>query len=520
MNTEKTKTIWFGSKRGSKDKLAISSDLVWDDSEFTLLGLEFSVNLPSIPIKNYSKAISSINKTIESWKYRKTTPIGKITIIKSLLLSKLVHLFMLLPITDKILKEINSILYKFLWGGKADKVNRQDVCKPYIKGGLQMTDIFLFEKRMKLKWLQLIMNSNSKGWFKLLDKCLGNVNNIFIFGTEWCIKTKHCLNPFWESVFRYWTDIEKSHQFESNDDIWSNCLWYNNKLGTQNICFQDWVNMGINFVSDMLNENGSVLSLNEMKQVYHSNINFLNYYAISGLVKKFISKNKKGDKLDILKPYIPFHVKTIVNLKKHTRNQFKGNKCNDLLGQNEIKWNRDLNLEQDQLFWKCIYKGCFWSIQDNVYIWFQYRILRKILGTNNLLFKIKVSQSSQCRLCSEQTETISHLFSQCSKSIDLWENIKVWIKSKIGYILTLNSKLMILGENNFDEHFWPLNFVLIVTRYYIFACAQKSQMPNIYVLQKKLKSIYQEQEILSQLNNYENKFAQNWVIWRSIFDNI
>ena len=86
------------------------------------------------------------------------------------------------------------------------------------------------------------MNLNSKGWFKLLDKCLGNVNNIFIFGTEWCIKTKHYLNAFWESVFRYWTDIEKSHQFESNDDIWSNSLWYNNKLGTQDICFQDWVN--------------------------------------------------------------------------------------------------------------------------------------------------------------------------------------------------------------------------------------------------------------------------------------
>ena len=144
VNTENTKTIWFGSKRGSKDKLAISSNLVWDDFEFTLLGLEFSVNLPSIPIKNYSKAISSINKTIESWKYRNTTPIGKITIIKSLLLSKLVHLFMLLPITDKILKEINSILYKFLLGGKADKVNRQDVCKLCIMGGLQMTDIFSF----------------------------------------------------------------------------------------------------------------------------------------------------------------------------------------------------------------------------------------------------------------------------------------------------------------------------------------------------------------------------------------
>ena len=85
---------------------------------------------------------------------------------------------MLLPITDKILKEINLILYKFLWGCKADKVNKQDVCKPHTMGGLQMTDSFLFEKCMNLKWLQLIMNSNSKGWFKLLEKCLGNVNNI------------------------------------------------------------------------------------------------------------------------------------------------------------------------------------------------------------------------------------------------------------------------------------------------------------------------------------------------------
>ena len=186
--------------------------------------------------------------------------------------------------------------------------------------------------------------------------------------------------------------------------------------------------MGINIVSDILNENGSVLSLNEMKRVYHLNINFLNYYAISGLVKKFISKNKKGDKLDILKPYIPFHVKTYVNLKKDTRNQFNGNKCNDLQGQNEVKWNRELNLEQDQFFWKCIYKSCFWSILDNVYIWFQYRILRKILGTNNLLFKIKVSQSSQCRLCSEQTETISHLFSQCSKSKHKgMDKVKNWL---------------------------------------------------------------------------------------------
>ena len=116
MNSEKTKLVWFGSKKGSKEKLTVSSDLVWDDCEFNLLGLEFSVNLSSIPQRNYSKAISKVNKIIDSWRYRNLTPFGKITIIKNLLLSKFVHLFVALPITEKILKDINSIFYRFLWG--------------------------------------------------------------------------------------------------------------------------------------------------------------------------------------------------------------------------------------------------------------------------------------------------------------------------------------------------------------------------------------------------------------------
>ena len=164
MNSEKTKLVWFGSKKGSKEKLTVSSDLVWDDCEFNLLGLEFSVNLSSIPQRNHSKARSKVNKIIDSWRYKNLTPFGKITVIKNLLLSKFVHLFIALPITEKILKYINSTFYRFLWGGKPDKVNRQDICRPYLKGGLQMINIFHFEKSMKLKWLKLIMSSSSTGW--------------------------------------------------------------------------------------------------------------------------------------------------------------------------------------------------------------------------------------------------------------------------------------------------------------------------------------------------------------------
>ena len=46
-----------------------------------------------------------------------------------------------------------------------------------------MINIFHFEKSMKLKWLKLIMSSSSTGWYELLDKCLGNTDKIFTFGS-------------------------------------------------------------------------------------------------------------------------------------------------------------------------------------------------------------------------------------------------------------------------------------------------------------------------------------------------
>ena len=63
---------------------------------------------------------------------------------------------------------------------------------------------------------------------------------IFTFGSEWYFQIKNDLNRFWGSVFKYWFDIEKSHQLITNEDILNNSPWYNSKLGTEDICFQDW----------------------------------------------------------------------------------------------------------------------------------------------------------------------------------------------------------------------------------------------------------------------------------------
>ena len=67
------------------------------DSQFNLLGIIFSCNLYEMPGLNYGQALVKVKYTLKSWEFRCLTPIGKITVIKSLMLSKFTHLFTTLP---------------------------------------------------------------------------------------------------------------------------------------------------------------------------------------------------------------------------------------------------------------------------------------------------------------------------------------------------------------------------------------------------------------------------------------
>ena len=101
INTSKTKMIWIGKKRHSKEKLKCASSLNWGTDCFNLLGINFDTKLENMPGLNYTEALVKVDKTISAWKKRYLTPIGKITVIKSLILSQLNHLFMSIPLPNK-----------------------------------------------------------------------------------------------------------------------------------------------------------------------------------------------------------------------------------------------------------------------------------------------------------------------------------------------------------------------------------------------------------------------------------
>ena len=166
VNTEKTKIIWIGKKRFSTDKL-IPRSLDWNTSKFNLLGINFSVNLQEMVELNFSEKITEIRKSVSHWNKRYLTPLGKVTVIKSIFLSKLNHLFSSLPNPESSwLDNLNDIFFRFLWSNKPDKINRDVAVLEICKGGLKMIKLEYVVMASKITWIGRLLNGSSP-WINL-----------------------------------------------------------------------------------------------------------------------------------------------------------------------------------------------------------------------------------------------------------------------------------------------------------------------------------------------------------------
>ena len=159
---------------------------------------------------------------------------------------------------------------------------------------------------------------------------------------------------------------------------------------------------------------------------------------------------------------------------------------------------------------------CFKAVLDNSYIWFQYRTLHRILGTQDHLYKLNLSESFTCGICGQQPQNITHLFARCQIVLDLWKNITKWFELKLSIKIKLNELDFIFGYQKHDENFWSLNFILLITRSYIFHYSKYKHDVNIYHLQNLIKEKYLEQHTLSKLNNTQHIFSKKWLTWKSL----
>ena len=76
---------------------------------------------------NFDAKIRELEKSLQKWQRRRLTLYGKINIVKTLGLSKLIFNASVLYTPHNYIEKINKIIFNFIWDGKPPKIKRKTI---------------------------------------------------------------------------------------------------------------------------------------------------------------------------------------------------------------------------------------------------------------------------------------------------------------------------------------------------------------------------------------------------------
>ena len=216
INVDKTQIVWLGSKTGSEERMG-HQGLKWVE-KFTLLGITFSVRLCEIDDLNYKDKLMDVEKVLLRFGKRHITLLGRITVLKTLAIPKLVHaLTVLPPPSTEILTRLKQLITCYLWQNGKAKVSAWQLAQKIENGGLKMTHLETYIQTLRLSWIKRLTSARD-GWQNLFYTNLNIESNEHIWELDRISLTKlekQISNPFWKSVIMSWKKIV---EIKSEDD--------------------------------------------------------------------------------------------------------------------------------------------------------------------------------------------------------------------------------------------------------------------------------------------------------------
>ena len=499
INYTKTEAMWIGSCR---DNPEMPLSLKWCKS-VKALGVHFSYDREVSFQKNFYDKITEIKKQIHQWSWRGLSLFGKVSVIKSLLLPKLVYKFSILSPSSDFISLIQTIIYKFLGKGP-DKIARRAAINSSDYGGLNITDLETSIKSLRLAWISKIFNPEPSPWKSYLRHLLKPYGGFFFFHCNYNINDYPINSTFYLEMLQWWSEFRSKFSTDSkayDSIIWNNC---NIKIDGKPICYHNYMNAGVIFINDLMYSRNNVESFNIAKDKGLIGSNYLTWSAVCCAVPKYLRNltvernvlntlelkcgNKDFDPLTSKSKN--FYASFILEKAKHSRGF--------------VKLMSDFNLSQE-VTRKAFVLAKSVALETFVQC-FQFKILNDILFLNTRLAKIGRIQSDLCSFRQTSPETLEHFFYRCSFSTEFWTKFeKFWLtvareQIKLDYI---NIILGIL-----DQRSNLLNYFIILGKLYLWNCRKNKQIPLFLPFEDVVKRKYEIEKLIASQSISNLKYFQ------------
>ena len=260
-NLSKCELAGIGVLKGVKRALCGLTSIDLSQTTIKILGVHFSYNKTLRDEKNFVITIKKIETLLQIWRQRELTLEGKITIFKSLAISKIVYLAYLSDVPKYVIEELQKIQNSFIWNGKRAKIKHKTLCNSYEKGGLQSVDIEVKIKALQFSWVQRLFDDNEHQWKAIpryLLKCA--FNDTIVFHPHFCppANSLSSFPLFYQNIINTWNECSTKPLISRN--ILDQCIWHNAFLRIENkpFYFSSFAEANLNYVYQFFSPNGRI----------------------------------------------------------------------------------------------------------------------------------------------------------------------------------------------------------------------------------------------------------------------
>ena len=499
VNYEKSVIYKVACPPNSK-RLYLKKKFAWGKNAISALGIITGLSAKDgTEDANFEEILEKVSKTLEIWKRRSLSLVGKTQVINSLINSMFVYKMQVLPcISSNLEGKINVLVNKFIWNGRKPKLKLDVLYANTADGGLKLANLRLRDTCLKIEWVRRLHDPNGD---TVITKLAYHFINTRItselfwqcnFSKEDCkIFAKDSL--FWKSVVQSWAQ----YNFDSpntDTEVVNQILWYNSYIKIQgNLVFwQDWFEKGVIYLKDIIIEDKLMTKI-QIETLYDLIIPVMRYNQIISAIpnewKNMINSTACENEGTSNYEYL-------VEKPKWSRIVYKKlNQSDKHIIKCMQTWSRKMNctIDLDEIRESFMNIGKYATVTK--YKAFQYRLLHNVIFLNDKLAHLGIAASNKCDNCeTNNKEDVLHFFVECTNAKKIWYQILLYIQRNIDCLIKkLEAKdiiLNVIGENPFGA----ANLLVCIT---------KQKMYTHKCLKKKLRvqEIIQEYEFIHKMEH-------------------
>ena len=471
LNKTKTEGIWIGKLKKSKDKI---DNINFTDKPIKVLGIYFGLNKEECDKLNWDSKMHKAKNLMKSWEKRHLTIMGKILIIKTLIIPQFTYIASVTLVSKERISELENEIYRFIWNGKRDKVKRQTLIADFERGGLNMVDIKSYFKALTTKWAQFLLKSKEENW-TVIPKFYLNYfgENLLILHMNTDKKTLNSL-PNFQNLPKFYQEIILCwHEYNQNTkeitnfrDARKEIIWGNKHIKFKNkpLLMMNWIKAGLIHINDILDGKGEI--------------------SEHFILDKLKSKSNWLSELAKIKSAIPKEWKILLNTENSRKTKIhikNDNHCqNEKLTNKTIYkkfldgrilpnlgfeiWKKKISVDSSQICssMNFIFKG----LVSNKLKVFRWKLLSYILPNEENLFKWKIGSSPNCSMC-KINDNYQHFFIECKILLEFWEIIESKLKI-LNFTNKINLKDIVFGYKICDREYDSYNTIITLIAFTIY----------------------------------------------------